>query len=524
MDYFHRPLDQLSNKLTPVDSGAGIAADIATIMSQAPGSAAGWAQYLSERSNKELFAHTLEGFVDQYADSLGISRLDDPTRAQLRQNIEIGLMNIYIVQNKIFFLDNGLNPQSDFTDVDGLDGLEVFTPQFDLEKVKSMAVKAFTNFITHFPVPYPDNGDPPLTVADFELELRTYFTTIALIELDTTNQLAAVEGFPSFEEIYKGMFPDATEVQYITRLNDFVNQMIRRDGTFIPSQHVDEWQTELRKELDDHLFIKLSPDEIRRRNIMMMVFRILRQILERLQETIFVQGENVQFLTEEQNAYTELMARIPIYQSLPAYIIGEESSTLTINSVLDPSINTTLSSADSVLGSEDDDGEDNPYNLDTGDGVSARSVIKDGVELSTAGIESSDDENYQSIKLTFSGDFGSDSDAFLDAKGFAGITMREILEKTDIKVPGVWFLAEQPYDGTGRYGTAEDDQTTRSDINAERNRWIESARSFRNISRDRTKQAQTNLSQTKEAINQQTNLMTSLIQQLSGMLQSIFRG
>ncbi len=67
----------------------------------------------------------------------------------------------------------------------------------------------------------------------------------------------------------------------------------------------------------------LSPDEIKKRDIMFETFDILLAMLTTLQNTVAVQGQNLVFYGKWQEQYTKAMTRVPIY-------VGGASSTPTL--------------------------------------------------------------------------------------------------------------------------------------------------------------------------------------------------
>lgn len=68
-----------------------------------------------------------------------------------------------------------------------------------------------------------------------------------------------------------------------------------------------------------------------------------------------------------------------------------------------------------------------------------------------------------------------------------------------------------------------DRNTLRSDLNNSNTNYSEQLRSNSNIVGDDAKQLQTMINQTQDAVNKQANMATSLVQQFSTILSSIFR-
>lgn len=69
----------------------------------------------------------------------------------------------------------------------------------------------------------------------------------------------------------------------------------------------------------------------------------------------------------------------------------------------------------------------------------------------------------------------------------------------------------------------EDDGKARDDLNRTNSTYTEELRSRRSQVSDDAKTLQTNVNQTSDAVNQQTNMATSLLQELSTILSSIFK-
>ncbi len=69
---------------------------------------------------------------------------------------------------------------------------------------------------------------------------------------------------------------------------------------------------------------QLSPDEIKKRNIMFGVLNSVISMLLSLQNTVTVEAQNLVFFGKWQNAYTDMLTRVPSY-------VGEESSAVHVD-------------------------------------------------------------------------------------------------------------------------------------------------------------------------------------------------
>lgn len=79
-------------------------------------------------------------------------------------------------------------------------------------------------------------------------------------------------------------------------------------------------------------------------------------------------------------------------------------------------------------------------------------------------------------------------------------------------------------DGSGIDGSSTSDQNARNDINSSYNGIIiDNLRSFRSIHENNAKQIQSYINTTNDAVNQQTDMATSFLQELNTLLTTIFR-
>jgi hypothetical protein len=73
-------------------------------------------------------------------------------------------------------------------------------------------------------------------------------------------------------------------------------------------------------------------------------------------------------------------------------------------------------------------------------------------------------------------------------------------------------------------GRGDDENVNRQALNQTNTTYIEQIRANNNLIANTAKQIQTNINQTQDAVNQQSNMLTSLIQQLRSINSSISRG
>lgn len=86
------------------------------------------------------------------------------------------------------------------------------------------------------------------------------------------------------------------------------------------------------------------------------------------------------------------------------------------------------------------------------------------------------------------------------------------------------FALNNPGDATYIAEKSDDANTFRQSLNQSNSTFIERIRANNNLVANTAKQIQTNVNQTQDAVNQQSNMMTSLIQQIRSINSSVSRG
>jgi hypothetical protein len=89
------------------------------------------------------------------------------------------------------------------------------------------------------------------------------------------------------------------------------------------------------------------------------------------------------------------------------------------------------------------------------------------------------------------------------------------------RMNGVHTFSQLNGDSFGIDAIDKDRSTDRQSLNQTNSTYIEADRSNNNIVADTAKALQTNINQTQDAVNQQSNMCTSLIQQLNSINQAI---
>ena len=549
-DYFHLPLEEISHKVDNFNFGTGQGGDpIHDSITSVSSGAGSWADYMAERGARKPFPGSYQRFMEQWTRFANNGNKVDPATEPAFEEAKQAIIDA-------------------FREVVQADSDWAFTGLSD-EEIDQAALGAFDAFLKNFPYdkypppPTPPGSDPAdphfddtaggITSEDFFGEWRTFMTVTAVVM--NVTQAGPYASMPAFEEIYQGFFPPgadptAAALAFQARLEDFAKNHVDGQGFFLPSQQVDDWTRELREVYSRTNVVKLSRDEKLRRNVMLLVFKLLRTILERLQETAAMQADRLRFLTEYQGEYTELMGRVPIYQAGAPRLVGSASRWQGhLGSEL------TSQAKDQIKSGLGSSNEGDLYDAKGFAGITLREIREAGLIMPTVfgfaewmvleraaqeGNLDPDDQDYVDPNPdSYEGDASGQDIRNLIASGQPIPTGERFPIPDDTifahlagqDIPGVWWLVEQPYDGSAKYkgedldeeDAIKEESALRQDINQVRQQWIEQLRSHRNIVKDEAKQAQSAMSNTRESINQQSNLMTSIIQQLSTILQAIFR-
>lgn len=507
-EYFHEPLDDINfqDSSNPIDVNTASNAFLAAI-TESGNDPNDFDIFISTKSAKEPFPHNFDQFINQWR------YFPDQAAPGVQTGVDPGDSQTAIINALTDQFKTTLQTNSDWA-----------TLALSDEQIGTFAVGAFGNFLRAFPYEEFPNG---VTTAGFTDEWNKFMTVTAVL-LDSS-KAGDYADMPSFEEIYMAFFPPGdnpalAQAAFHDRLEEFVFRFLDGKAYFLPSHHVEDWVYDLQSQWEKSLAVKLSPDERVRRNIMVLVFKILRTILERLQETAAIQAEYLRFLTDYQGEYTELMGRVPIYQANPGRLVGSAALWEDVPGILDNQGDHFSDQAeDQVRSGIGSNNRGDLWEVKGFAGITLKEIRELGLVMPT--VFGYADWQVRLAEAQTPGTSGFNS-------ALVGVTSGSQPIPPDSpfyymggeEVPGVWWLVEQPYDGSGKYGgSPKADSEMRQDLNQVRQQWIEQLRSRRNIVKDEAKEAQSAMSNTRESINQQSNLMTSIISQLSSILQAIFR-
>lgn len=302
----------------------------------------------------------------------------------------------------------------------------------------------------------------------------------------------------------------------------------------------------------------LSPDEVKKRDIMFRTFDILLEMLTTLQNTVGVQGKNLIFYGKWQEQYTQMLTRVPTY-------VGETSSkqtspaTLTVDNMDQLKFGYDNLSAKDIAewwAYKQASGETATFNLDseqqrvspltgplytlsitTGATPSASFSyvftppspfpplpVSINITLPTPSTNPDLTARYQENLTAFNTAFVNSWNTQI-APAYQNSTPGSTQDPTTLINVQWLHTYVTPAGSTDqneqRRGDAE--SKARGEINARNQQYIENIRSLRDVVQNAAKQVESNLSQTKESISQQSDLLTSILESLKNLISAIFR-
>lgn len=341
----------------------------------------------------------------------------------------------------------------------------------------------------------------------------------------------------------------------------YINQQIAANLIFVPAS----------------TNIELSPDEIKKRNIMFGVLTSVLSMLLSLQETVTVQSQNVAFYARWQKEYTNMLTRVPT-------MVGGESSNVSPINVNDPSPDWSKF----TFGYDNISVEDiarwwaNQKATGANDAFIISQLGIPGLQVSGNQLVSYigfDPFNFGSTPYVASITVGTTFDqnvanfeaafkTFWIARGGSGASFytglaqntinsyptaagtipegttnvgdqqtlirSQIFSQTNTNTdPYVLASISKPYTYVApsnitqptdpKRALSDANAKARAEINARDQQYIENIRSKRQVVQDIQTAVQSNLDQSRQTLTQQADLFNSIIDSLKGLISSIFR-
>lgn len=191
----------------------------------------------------------------------------------------------------------------------------------DPAQLPSMFVEDFTQFLKTYTFqsdvdtqgnPGPNDGAAgPLSY--FIEQWHKYMTVIAVNK--TTLATGNYENVSAYQQIFQAFFPNGTEAEFEAMRNELVDEMRKSKEYFLPSQMLSQWYAKcqnayLESQLGAFSVYGTDSDLM---TIINDVFDLAVQMIGTLQNIAAAVAQRLNFLTQYQKAYTELMAKIPVF-------------------------------------------------------------------------------------------------------------------------------------------------------------------------------------------------------------------
>ncbi len=301
----------------------------------------------------------------------------------------------------------------------------------------------------------------------------------------------------------------------------------------------------LEKQLGDiyqvESIVSLSPEEMAKRNILFETFSTVLKMLDALQGTVRAISQAMVFYAKWQDQYTSMMTKIPLYApgatSTLTANLGDMGKTkigyagITIADVTNYLLNGAL---DEIYAGTSGTKTFNvnsalSFNL-VYDGTTKQvklDFLSTGIVMFTSGyitlpaLKNNAKTSVGSIMASFTQNFQTASGQIPGAT--AGATY-ELIRNTILGGAVTGLL----WSDITQIATNNDDLNksragTRGELNGKLQLYIENARSLRQQVKDRMQPVQDILSQAREAIQSQSNLLSSITDSMKGIIASIFR-
>lgn len=291
--------------------------------------------------------------------------------------------------------------------------------------------------------------------------------------------------------------------------------------------------------------VLLSPNEVQKRQILFDTFDIVLKMLNTVQTTIGVQGTNLIFYGNWQEEYTKMLTKVPLYIDSPdnrATINTTDASrfTLGFNNISVQEVAEYVASTGNQASFEL---FSNGYSSSTGDTSVYVNFRPDSFDIKLV-ARNEPTVLYDSGFITTSITPGATvtetannlSQAFLQKLGAnldstfppysqipSGLTVTNFISTdplvggpaSGVQTSGVpWKLAAVTVTDDATRDANNAITQTRGEVNARNQQLIENIRSKRQVLLDQSKIVQSNLSDSKEALSQLSDLLTSMLETL----------
>lgn len=350
-----------------------------------------------------------------------------------------------------------------------------------------------------------DNDSLPYSFSDF----ITYFNDASAITADMFNPESpsiALEVPKDYQKVIETYLPHLTTTEAKQMLMEYIQRQLLVTGTFNPSTFYDRFSSYAESIFEANIDkLRLTDSEIKRREIFSTIFDILLNLYRISQQTILRFQRQLEYLTNLQKEYSRIMAEIPLYKPNPN---GYGEYTL-------DDIKEHAKTFQEVYGAAP------MFYL-----LTAQLGTQEQVREAGSVVFSSDTfENIEDLGIWIN----LASTASLDQAMYSlsNISAGSATNPLELELKDLLF---QPR-GRSATGDSNDegvqlatgDAAVRASKNEQLNQYIESVRGRRSVVKDRASEVENTFNQLNEGLNKITSLMTAIVQQISTILQAIFR-
>jgi len=151
-----------------------------------------------------------------------------------------------------------------------------------------------------------------------------------VVDQVTTDYLA------SYEKIFTEFVVQPPFKPYDEVLAEFYNEVVARDGFFLPSQHLKDWLITVQEQqrIQGGTATSVEGTNSQKTAILLAIFRLLVEVIEVLQDVARAQGTRLQFYAGYQRAYTDLLKNIPVISKENVIDLLKASKTSKIQEVM----------------------------------------------------------------------------------------------------------------------------------------------------------------------------------------------
>ncbi len=206
--------------------------------------------------------------------------------------------------------------------------------------LNTIFTNATTYFLTHYDFTIPDAAKQTLGGPDpgfdwlneFTANLSQFFSSRAVLDTDPFPLGSAVD-LSMYEKIFDEFVPQPPAKSFQDVLGEFYNEIIDRDGLFLPSLQLKDWIAKIqeRQSVETNTLSSIAGTDSAKTAIILDLFRLLVEVINTLQQVAAAQGDRLSFYAGFQKAYTDLIAQIPVitHQDIDFAIKNQSDKVLT---------------------------------------------------------------------------------------------------------------------------------------------------------------------------------------------------